>query len=296
MNGQMLELVLVPLRAMRRTSLVWGVVLALFIGATVAFWPAFKGSSAISQAFDQMPSGLVQALGMQDIGTPAGFLRGNLYDFLVPLLLIGAAVAMASGQTAGEEDSGRLELILAQPVSRTALWVGRVVALVIALAVVVAIMLIAQLAFDAAIGLEIPASNILATVLLCALLAFLHASLAFAIAGWLRAPVPDARPRDRNRRDGVPGRGAVPAQRHPGTVAPPIAVGLGVRSRPTRRGHGCLAIPGFAGARRGARSGRRAGVQPARRPRGLNGSRADPGPRRLTRGAQEQPADPAIPA
>lgn len=185
MNSQLLELVLVPLRAMRRTSLVWGVVLALFIGATVAFWPAFKGSSAISQAFDQMPSGLVQALGMQDIGTPAGFLRGNLYDFLVPLLLIGAAVAMASGQTAGEEDSGRLELILAQPVSRTALWIGRVVALMIALVVVVAIMLIAQLAFDAAIGLEIPASNILATVLLCALLAFLHAGLAFAIAGWL---------------------------------------------------------------------------------------------------------------
>jgi len=188
MNTRRVELILVPLGALRRSSLIWGAVLAAFAGVTVAFWPAFEGSSAISQAFDQMPSGLVQALGMQDIGTPAGFLRGNLYDFLIPLLLIGAAVTMASGQTAGEEDAGRLELFLAQPVSRGALFVGRVVALVIAVAIVVAIMLAGQLASDAAVGLELPASNLIATVLLCALLALMHAGLAFTIAGWLPRP------------------------------------------------------------------------------------------------------------
>lgn len=188
MNGRMVELVLVPLRAMRRASLVWGVVLAGLIGATVAFWPAFKGSSALSHAFDQMPSGLVQALGMQDIGSPAGFLRGNLYDFLIPLLLVGAAVAMASGQTAGEEDAGRLELLMAQPVSRTALRLGRAVALVIAVAVVALVMLVGQVAFDAAVGLNVPATNLAATVGLCTLLALLHAGLAFAIAGWLPRP------------------------------------------------------------------------------------------------------------
>ncbi len=188
MNGRTLELLLVPLRGMRRSSLVWGGALALFVGATVAFWPAFQGSSAISQAFDQMPSGLVQALGMQDIGTPAGFLRGNLYDFLVPLLLIGAAVAMASGQTAGEEDSGRLELFLAQPVTRTALWAGRASALVVAVAIVSVVVLLAQLGFDALIGLQIPASNITATIVLCAMLALVHGGLALAIAGWFPRP------------------------------------------------------------------------------------------------------------
>lgn len=188
MSARWVELVLVPLRAMRRASLAWGFALALLIGATVAFWPAFKGSSALSQAFDQMPSGLVEALGMQDIGSPAGFLRGNLYEFLIPLLLIGAAVAMANAQTASEEDAGRLELLLAQPVSRTALWIGRVVALMVALAIVVIVLLAAQLAFDAAVGLQIPASNVATTVLLCALLACLHAGLAFAIAGLAPRP------------------------------------------------------------------------------------------------------------
>ncbi|MEO8207448.1 MAG: ABC transporter permease subunit [Chloroflexota bacterium] len=188
MNRRQLELVLVPLRNLRRSSIVWGLALSAFVGATVAFWPAFKGSSALSQAFESMPSGLVEALGMQDIGTPAGFLRGNLYEFLIPLLLIGAAAAMASGQTAGEEDAGRLELFIAQPVSRSALWSGRVVALVLAIAIVSTVIVVAQVSFDALIGLKIDASNIVATVSLCALLALVHAGLAFLIAGWLPRP------------------------------------------------------------------------------------------------------------
>jgi ABC-2 type transport system permease protein len=187
MSG-MWELVLVPGRALRRSGIAWSVALALLIGATVAFWPAFKGSSAISQAFDQMPSQLVAALGMQDIGSPAGFLRGNLWEFLIPLLMIGAAVAMANGQTAAEEDAGRLELYLAQPVSRVALWIGRAVAVGIAVILVAAVTLVAQLAFDAATGLDIPAGNVTATVLLSALLAMLYAGLALAIAGFAPRP------------------------------------------------------------------------------------------------------------
>jgi ABC-2 type transport system permease protein len=73
-------------------------------------------------------------------------------------------------------------------VTRTALWVGRVAALVLALAVVAIVMLVAQLAFDALVGLQVPASNMAATLLLCALLAFLHAGLACAVAGWLPRP------------------------------------------------------------------------------------------------------------
>ncbi|HEY5434200.1 MAG TPA: ABC transporter permease subunit [Candidatus Limnocylindrales bacterium] len=187
MSG-MWELVLVPGRALRRASIAWSVALALLIGATVAFWPAFKGSSAISQAFDQMPSQLVAALGMQDVGSPAGFLRGNLWEFLIPLLMIGAAVAMANGQTAAEEDAGRLELYLAQPVSRVALWIGRAAAVGIAVILVAAVTLVAQLAFDAATGLDLPVPNVTATVLLSALLALLYAGLALAIAGFIPRP------------------------------------------------------------------------------------------------------------
>jgi ABC-2 type transport system permease protein len=183
MNGRILELVGGPLRAMRRATFWWSLGLAALIAGTMSVWPAFKGSSGISQAMDQLPSGVVQAFGLADFGTPAGFLRGNLYDFFVPLLLAAAAVLFVNGQTAGEEASGRMELYLAQPISRKAVLLGRVVAALIALAVVTGVLLLAQLASDAVFDLQIDTGLVLSTVVLSGLLAAFHGSLAVAVAG-----------------------------------------------------------------------------------------------------------------
>jgi ABC-2 type transport system permease protein len=183
MNARMLELVAGPLHAMRRATAWWSIGLAALVAGTMSVWPAFKGSSGISQAIDQLPSGVVQAFGLADFGTPAGFLRANLYDFFVPLLVVIAAVVLANGQTANEEASGRLELYLAQPIDRRAALLGRASAALVALVVISAVLLVAQLASDAAVGLSIDTGYVLSTIMLCALLGTLHGSLAVAIAG-----------------------------------------------------------------------------------------------------------------
>ncbi len=186
MSGSSAELVVGPLRAMWRPIFWWSVGLGSLVAVTVAFWPAFQGSSGISQAFDQLPAGVVAALGFQDLGTPAGFLRGNLYELFLPLLLAGAAVALVNGQTASDEAAGRLELVLAQPVDRRAVFLGRAVAALVALLVVTGVLAVVQVAVDAAVGLQVDAGHLLATIALCALLGALYGSLAFAVAG-LRA-------------------------------------------------------------------------------------------------------------
>ena len=186
MSGRGAELVVGPLRSMRRAIFWWAVGLASLVAVTVAFWPAFRGSSGISQAIDQLPAGIVSAFGLADFGTPAGFLRGNLYELFLPLLLVGAAVALVNGQTAGEEAAGRLELFLAQPVDRRAIFLGRGIAALVALLVITAVLAIGQVAIDAVAGLQIETGRLLATIALCALLGTLYGSLAFAVAG-LRA-------------------------------------------------------------------------------------------------------------
>lgn len=175
--------VLGPMRSVRRAAIVWLLAIGALILVTVAFWPAFKGSSGISQAIDQMPSGVVQALGLQDFASPAGFLRGNLYDFLVPLLLAGAAVGIANSLTASEEDAGRLELALAQPVTRQTTFLGRAAAGLAWLAVIVAAIAVVQVASDAVFDLSIAADRLVATIVLCGLLALFHGAVALAIAG-----------------------------------------------------------------------------------------------------------------
>jgi ABC-2 type transport system permease protein len=184
----MIELALGPFRRLDRSLVGWAIGLGALIVITVAFWPVFRGSSGVSEAIERLPPGVIDALGLAGFGTPAGFLRGNLYDVFVPLLMAIGAVATASGLTAGDEESGRLETYLTQPVTRQAVLAGRIVATGIWVAVLTGALIAVQLVSDALMGLDIDAGRVIATVILCGLLAFLAAMLAIAVAGWLARP------------------------------------------------------------------------------------------------------------
>jgi ABC-2 type transport system permease protein len=169
-------------RAIRRSVMWWSIALGAIVVVTVAIWPAFQGASGISQAIESLPAPVVDAFGLSEFGTPAGFLRGNLYELLVPLLLAIAAAAMINGQTASDEAGGRLELFLAQPVDRRTLFVGRLLACTVGLAIIVIVTLLAQFASDAAFGLSIDGGRVVATAVVCGLLATLFGSLAYFVA------------------------------------------------------------------------------------------------------------------
>jgi len=155
---------------------------------TVAFWPAFKGSTALSAAFQTLPQGLVEAFGLQDFASPAGYLRGGLYELIVPLMFAAAGVMFANSATAAEEDAGRLELFLAQPVTRRALLAGRALAVLAWLGVLALVVLASQLLSDVAFALEIGDEKIISTIVLCALLGAFYAALSIAVAGSLGRP------------------------------------------------------------------------------------------------------------
>jgi ABC-2 type transport system permease protein len=188
MNGASIELVLGPFRLLRRSMIGWAIGLGSLVAVTVAFWPAFRGSSGISEAIDQLPSGVIEAFGLAGFGTPAGFLRGNLYELIVPLLLAIGAVATANGLTASDEDAGRLEIQLSQPVSRRSVFLGRAAAMIAWLVLLTTVILAVQLGTDALMGLDIDTSLVISTVVLCGSLALLFGSLALTVAGWLPKP------------------------------------------------------------------------------------------------------------
>jgi ABC-2 type transport system permease protein len=184
----LVEVVRSGMRGARRSGIIWAVVIGLLVFVTIAFWPAFQGTSGISQAIEQLPSGVVQAFGLQDFGSPAGFLRGNLYDFIVPLLLAGAAVGIANGLTASDEDAGRLELVLVQPVNRVAVFGGRALAAALWTLVIGVVLFAVQLASDQAFGLPIGTDRILPTLVLVLLLGAFHGGLTLLVAGFAPRP------------------------------------------------------------------------------------------------------------
>jgi len=187
-TGRALELLRIPLRMARRAGLIWGLSLAALVVLTVAFYPAFRDEPELSGIIESIPQPLVDAFGLSDFGTPAGFLRGNLYAVLVPLLMAVAGVILMNGQTAVDEDAGRMEVYLAQPVRRWSVFLGRAAGIVGWLLVIGVVMLAAQLASDAVFDVDIATERIVATVVLCTLLGVFHGAVAAAVAGWTGRP------------------------------------------------------------------------------------------------------------
>jgi ABC-2 type transport system permease protein len=167
---------------LRRSTLWWGGGIISFAVLNVAFWPSLEGSDAL-ESFEDMGE-LLEAFGAQDLTSPAGYLDGQLYALLLPLLLSGMAVAGASGITAGDEDAGRLELLHALPIGRRVLWLSRWWAALGALAAVtaaVAGVLAACLPLFSLDGVAV--LTVLAATVACGVLAAFHASIAFATGG-----------------------------------------------------------------------------------------------------------------
>ena len=187
-TSRWLELIAAPFRASWRAGLAWAVVFAFFIVATVAFWPAFKGSAALNDALKVLPTQMLQAFGLQDFASPAGYLRGGLYDVLVPLMLAAAGAMFANSATAAEEDAGRVELFIAQPVTRIAFMTGRAISTLLWIVVLLLVVLVSQIVSDSIFGLDIGTSQIVATIVLSGLIGVFCATLAIAIAGITARP------------------------------------------------------------------------------------------------------------
>jgi ABC-2 type transport system permease protein len=99
------------------------VALAVFVGVfallIVGIFPSVEASGVDFEAYvENLPTAVSEGFNVQAINTIQGFLAAELYQF-VWLLLLGLYMAYAGGGTvAGDVETGRLDLLLATPVSR----------------------------------------------------------------------------------------------------------------------------------------------------------------------------------
>lgn len=174
-------------RSLRRTTLWWAVGVVFFCMLNAAFWPTFSHSDAL-QGLEDMGD-LMDAFGAGDLASPAGYLDGQVFALMLPLLLSAMAIAVVSSVSSGDEGTGRLELLHALPVSRRTVWFSRcgaAVAGVVAVSTIVAAAMVVSIrAFDFD---GVGAAAVVASTAACALLALYHGAVAFAAggAGWTR--------------------------------------------------------------------------------------------------------------
>lgn len=103
----------------RRSVLAWGLPLGLMSAFIVAIFPSVEDS--ISKAVQGYPQGLKEAFGIGQLSNVEQYLQAEMLSLIVPLAMGYLAVrAVASGLT-GTAETGRLDVLLSAPVSRTRL-------------------------------------------------------------------------------------------------------------------------------------------------------------------------------
>ena len=114
-----------------RGIVVMSVLVAAFGAMMLAFWPSIsEASESIQEYIEAMPEFLKEAFGVTDFSTIGGFLATEMYQF-VWILLLGLYFAYRAGSlVAADVETGRIDLLLATPVSRTRILLERFLALV----------------------------------------------------------------------------------------------------------------------------------------------------------------------
>jgi ABC-2 type transport system permease protein len=131
----------------RRALLARAIAIAVVAPTYAAFWPTVN-TPQLQQALQRYPQGVLEAMNYTDLTSPAGYLASSVFGLLVPLLVAVLAVAQGTRAVAGDEEAGTLELLLANPVSRTRVALQRFAALAAMLMAVGAVLWLVMLAIS----------------------------------------------------------------------------------------------------------------------------------------------------
>jgi ABC-2 type transport system permease protein len=135
MEAAMLRLLLQELRFRRGAIIGWGLGLCFFPVVYVSLYPTFAEQMSSFQEILDLP--IYQAMGVS-FGSFEGYMASTVTN-LIPVILAVYAVINGTGTLAGEEDSGRLEMIVTLPIPRWQIVAVKAVALGVALLVILAI-------------------------------------------------------------------------------------------------------------------------------------------------------------
>jgi ABC-2 type transport system permease protein len=103
-----------------RMLAVWTVIAGLLSGFYLSLYPSIGAVEEMRELLASMPPELRAMFASEsaDISTPAGYLNIELFAFMLPLIVMAVTLVAGGGATAGEEERGTLELLLANPVPR----------------------------------------------------------------------------------------------------------------------------------------------------------------------------------
>jgi beta-exotoxin I transport system permease protein len=168
----------------RRALAGWCVGVVGYVALIASIFPSIEGSPQLDELIKSYPDVLKSLFGItggESITSGAGFLDAELFSFMLPLLILVLAISSGAGTFAGEEDAGRLELVLAYPITRRSAVLAKGLAVLAEVLVVCAAAIAAILLFDAVVGLDLALAHVAGAFLWLVALGLFYGWLALAV-------------------------------------------------------------------------------------------------------------------
>ncbi len=149
------------LRRLRGQLIGWSIGLGIYSLMLAALYPSVSQIEDLAQFLASYPEEMMAFFGMlTELGTPAGYLDTYFFNYMT--LIVGIFVIGAgAGLLVGDEERGTLDLILAHPISRTALFGGRLLALAAATVILLLVNWAIWAGMAAPVGLNLTAVEVL---------------------------------------------------------------------------------------------------------------------------------------
>lgn len=166
----------------RRSLLAWGLPLGLMSAFIVAIFPSVEDS--IGRTVANYPPALKEAFGIGELANVEQYLHAEMLSLIVPLALGYLAVRAVASGLSGAAETGRLDVLLSAPVSRSRLSAAAFLATAVELAAVLAVSWLLTMAGSALAGAGLDAGPAAAGFVSIWPLALLFAGLGIVVCGF----------------------------------------------------------------------------------------------------------------
>jgi ABC-2 type transport system permease protein len=173
------------LRDQRWAMLGWAVGLVLLALYLAYIYPFVNQAAEMMKVLEKLPPVVKNLIGKnQFMATPEGFFNLQPFSILLPLLFIIFAIARGSDATAGEEERGTLDLLLANPLPRRRLVIEKSLAHGSALFMFSIVFWLAMAGCTRLFGIVLNPGRLAAVIFSCWLLGAAFYALALACGCW----------------------------------------------------------------------------------------------------------------
>lgn len=172
-------LYLKSLRDHWRSIVGWTLGVVVLVVVQLSVYPTVRSSSGDwSELVDTFPDVFKEVFRIQDYASEEGYLATELLSFVVPFLFMGLGASWGARVTTEDEESGTADILLALPVSRTAVILTRLAAALTPVGLMAAAFVTSLVVGTAILDFSIPVHRYIASGFVLASLGWLLACIA----------------------------------------------------------------------------------------------------------------------